>query len=133
MKINLIKRGNTRMDSTLILVDDGFSECVKKWCTSQRNKFLQIIDGVNKGSIITSMYGAMTSIHVEDTLLSTFYLMIVGTSKIWYLRHFSCFREFLRENEFLEMKGLRGIELLYSLCVPIVCFCKKRVALLQFQ
>ena len=80
-----IKNGGPRVASALILADNGFGECAKMWCNGQRYGLLQIIEGVMRGAIIASMFGSMTSIHVEDGFLSTYNLMLFGVPKIWYI------------------------------------------------
>jgi hypothetical protein len=84
----------------LALMDDGFGECVKKIDNGkvEHVQSLSLIDGVNKGSIIASMFGSRTSVHVEDAFLGTYNLLLIGAPKAWYMipKKCSCaFRYFL--------------------------------------
>lgn len=93
-----IRASDSRVASSFPLVDDAFGRCVEGWCTGDKRAILRIIDGVNRGAIITSMFGARTSVHVEDAFLCTFNLLVAGAPKIWYVvprRHALGFRQFL--------------------------------------
>lgn len=95
-----------RVSTGIILNDDGVGECVRKKLDGGKfkSKVLRIIAGVNKGSIITSMFGSRTSIHVEDAFLGTYNYMLIGAPKIWYMvpkRHGAGFRRYLRERKLL--------------------------------
>lgn len=67
--------------------------------------FLRVIHGVTRGAIISSMFGTRTSIHIEDSMLATFNLLVVGAPKIWYIvpsKNGERFKRFLGRKGLLE-------------------------------
>ena len=81
----ILERGDSRVATSIALADEGFGKCVKKYCQGEKKAKLEVIDGVNKGAIIGSMFGSRTSIHVEDGMLGTYNLLLIGAPKIWYM------------------------------------------------
>lgn len=101
-----IEQGDCRTAHSFPLLDDAFGKCVRLWCEQNRNgRGLEIIQGVNRGAIIASTFGTRTSIHVEDAMLATFNLLVVGAPKIWYFVP-RCkgleFKEFLKRRKWLN-------------------------------
>jgi hypothetical protein len=102
-----ILRGDCKVSHNIPLVDDGFGACVRAWVEDghrPEDGFLRIIHGVTRGAIIASMFGTRTSIHVEDSMLATFNLLVFGAPKIWYIvpnRNGDLFRQFLKRQGLL--------------------------------
>ena len=102
-----IEKGSASSAHAIPLIDDAYGKCVKLWYTERRESegLLRIISGVTRGAIIGSIFGTRTSIHVEDTLLGTFNLLVLGTPKIWYIvpKHKSEeFTWFFKKRKWLE-------------------------------
>lgn len=103
-----IWKGNCKVAHNIPLVDDGFGLCAKAWVMDgerPKDACLRVIHGVTRGAIIASMFGTRTSVHVEDSLLATFNLMVLGAPKIWYIvpnRNGDRFKHFLMSKGLLE-------------------------------
>lgn len=101
-----ILKGDCKVAHNIPLVDDGFGVCTKAWALEgvrPENGFLRVIRGVTRGAIIGSMFGTRTSIHVEDSMLATFNLLVLGAPKVWYIVPSTNDKRFQR---FLLRKGL---------------------------
>ena len=83
-----IQNDDCKVAYNIPLVDDGFGLCTKAWTVDgerPEDGFLRVIHGVTRGAIIASMFGTRTSIHVKDSMLAIFNLLVLGAPKIWYI------------------------------------------------
>ena len=105
-EMDYIAKGDCKVAHNIPLVDDGFGLCATmrmKGFKTRTDGCLRVICGVTRGAIIASMFGTRTSVHVEDSLLATFNILILGAPKIWYIVPFENGEHF---QDLLQKKGL---------------------------
>ena len=103
-----IQNGDYKVAHNIPLVDYGFRLYTKAWTEDgekPKDGFLRVIHGVMRGAFIASMFGTRTSIHIKDSMLATFNLLVLGAPKIWYIvpsKNGERFKQFLGQKGLLE-------------------------------